>query len=494
MLTPISWVRYSLLFIGVATLMMLSRVLSGDWTLWVWDLVSLFSVYLVLMVISRIPASWKTVFKWMIVVYCLGLGLATVYAGILQLLYGSAYERVRLFLPNENILAATLVVAFLAVSVFHRRWWVMALLFLTLLAVVLTGSRTAFIALLVSSFIWLLISRYSLRQKVIAVLAVLMPLILGGLAVRAIAAEKLPQDERNLLRSSGHFDASYWKKQHAESLQIFPNTVLAPREGNTADRLVGSSKDKAILLLQLVATSKPDQSYVGSLYMRSDEPQEIVLYALGQVTCHVTTQWQRCVTPAATGNGKTPAQLRLQTLLPNQAVDIELWGAQLEYGDKASDLVIKDPSLTNYLKRFAVTLWSSDTGVSSRQGAARIAWNIFLDNPIAGVGISHFNTALKPLAGDNQALARMTHAHNLPLHVLATQGILGFAALLLFMGGTLLAVRQQWTRVLPLVVGLCLLNLTDMTLYSGSIYYCYWLTMGLLMTYQRRGSIASAEQ
>ena len=478
---------YALLFIFITALVMVSKAISKDWTLWIGDLVSLLSVFLILVVVPRFPASWKKFLIWVLLAYSLALCLLTLYTGLTQLMYGSAYERVQLFLPNENILGASLVVAFLAVSVFHQRLWLVFLLFLTFLAVVLTGSRTALVALLISSFIWLILNTYTKRQKIIVLLSIATLLLIGGITVWRLAASKLPANERNLLRSSGYFEAPYWRKQHAASLDIFPKAVSAPLPNYFADRLVGQSKpDKSILLLQLVETSKPDQNYIGSIYLRSDQPQEIVVFALGQVTCQVTIHWQRCVTPATPGNGKTKAQLRLQTVQPGQAVDIYLWGAQLEVGDTVSELAIKDPLLSNYLKRFVLSLWLSDAGVSSRQEVAQAAWKIFLENPLAGVGNSHFTEALKVLAASNQALARMTHSHNLPLQVLATQGILGFLAIVLLFGGTLFSLGSGWTgygwtRVLPLVLGVFVLNMTDLTIYSGSIYYVYWATLSLFI-------------
>lgn len=74
-----------------------------------------------------------------------------------------------------------------------------------------------------------------------------------------------------------------------------------------------------------------------------------------------------------------------------------------------------------------------DTSIGLRVEMWRGAWHMFLEHPIAGVGRAHFNTGLRELVARGELAAPVAgyyHAHNEFMHALATQGLLGVAALM----------------------------------------------------------------
>ena len=74
---------------------------------------------------------------------------------------------------------------------------------------------------------------------------------------------------------------------------------------------------------------------------------------------------------------------------------------------------------------------SKNAGINMRLGVWEEAWRMFLEHPIAGVGIGAFDELVyrSPDTGSNP-FYRMNgwHAHNVPLHILAEAGVLGLAA------------------------------------------------------------------
>ena len=83
-----------------------------------------------------------------------------------------------------------------------------------------------------------------------------------------------------------------------------------------------------------------------------------------------------------------------------------------------------------------LTLYSNgnpDSSVGARLEMWKGAWTMFTEHPITGVGRANFNLGLRSLIarGDiNAAMRDYHHAHNELLNALATQGLLGAAALI----------------------------------------------------------------
>lgn len=80
----------------------------------------------------------------------------------------------------------------------------------------------------------------------------------------------------------------------------------------------------------------------------------------------------------------------------------------------------------------------SDSSAGARVERLQVAWQTFLDHPLTGVGIGHFDTAMQrvPVCRDNPAEARchLGHAHNDVAEWAATQGLPGVALLLAVYG------------------------------------------------------------
>jgi len=84
------------------------------------------------------------------------------------------------------------------------------------------------------------------------------------------------------------------------------------------------------------------------------------------------------------------------------------------------------------------------TDSASRLHIWRAAWGLFRDHPVTGTGLDTFQIAFAdkrtPAYWAIEWNASPTRAHNEALNLLATQGVLGGAAVLLFTAGVLLAV------------------------------------------------------
>ncbi len=193
-------------------------------------------------------------------------------------------------------------------------------------------------------------------------------------------------------------------------------------------------------------------------------------------TCKVTRRWRRCVAPVALGNGKSYVGVHLNTPEPGESLDIYVWGAQLEHGTAPTVPVStsKHP-LVDFLQnafatRFNPRLWLQDDTVRTRQATYGAAWALFLAEPLAGLGLGTF----RERAGTTDQ-----HAHNLALQLLAENGVLGLLTWLIpFAGVPALLWRSGWRRLAPLLLGVFLLNLTDLSYYHSGVYYLYWMTLG----------------
>jgi hypothetical protein len=236
-----------------------------------------------------------------------------------------------------------------------------------------------------------------------------------------------------------------------------------------------------LVLYSSVGASQDGVPYVASVYLRADEPQQVILSShLARTTCEVTTTWQRCVTPVGSGDGHLYVQLRFETVEPGGSFDVYAWGAQLEVGESVSPLEERGRSRLALLlsKQFAKEPFWQD---ESRQCAFGAAWGMFLAHPVTGVGFGQYRQHFEAFDGCGLGVV-LNHAHNLPLQLLAETGILGFLSWAIpFFGVLALGWRRHWRRLLPLVVAVLVLNTFDFSFYSKGVYYVYWLTVGLIM-------------
>jgi tetratricopeptide (TPR) repeat protein len=104
-------------------------------------------------------------------------------------------------------------------------------------------------------------------------------------------------------------------------------------------------------------------------------------------------------------------------------------------------------------------LTSTDSG-HSRLALWEVAWSVFRSHPILGCGPDAlgvvFGEHRTPAQWQAETFTDATRAHNELLHILATQGILGLAALMVVLLGLLLANRRAWQTAPPQHRGLLL--------------------------------------
>ena len=86
--------------------------------------------------------------------------------------------------------------------------------------------------------------------------------------------------------------------------------------------------------------------------------------------------------------------------------------------------------------------WQTDVSVRVRFQLWRQSWQIFTDKPLFGVGIRNFPHQVIPEAL-GQGHAALDHAHSNYMHILATTGIVGFAAYFFLFLSVLLTVASN---------------------------------------------------
>jgi hypothetical protein len=385
-------------------------------------------------------------------------------------------------LENENSIAAVLVITSTVGLVLWEPLWLVFLQPVSVLATLFTGSRIALgvylLVLVMKVFDWR--SRYKI---------VLIALVVFGSLLLWLVSQ--PRERTNLLKFSNDFSQPIWRTALDEAIFTLQSTsALGPFRENDATHLNAQSdanQTHGIFLLQGSGYSLPDEPYIASVYLRSDTPQQLILRnhaGNANVICEVTSAWQRCVTPVGYGTGKSSVQLQLRTLTPGDSLDIYLWGPQLEIATEPSEVVLTENTLWERLLyriplRTDALKPENIVDFSYRLEIARSAWQVFLAQPLAGVGLG----GLRPIfaAQDFAASEPPVHAHNLVLQLLAEMGVLGLLAWLLTFWGTLLTVgRTHWRQLAPLVIAVLLLNTVDFTYFTNVAYYAYWLTVGLV--------------
>lgn len=122
-------------------------------------------------------------------------------------------------------------------------------------------------------------------------------------------------------------------------------------------------------------------------------------------------------------------------------------------------------------------LFGSVSGVDERLALWGMAWRMFLDAPVLGVGFGQFAHALfeRAIAGSVLAGALYNHAHNLPMQLLAELGAVGLGVVAWGLGAWLLRnlhqswnAEQTWLRAL---LGVLLIH----SLLEYPLWYAYFL-------------------
>lgn len=415
--------------------------------------------------------------RWVLGAYAVALPVLTILAGFdLWSPWGSAV-RVSLFTANPNLLGADLVaVAAAMLAISPRRWWALWLPVVAL-AVILTGSRTALLALLVVVVVWLFGRNRSWRLR-LGVLGGLSGLFLLLLAANVQATERAK--DPNLLHTSVTFQHEVWRTGYARSITIQPGVIEGPFEGTDADRVRGTSDDHTLVIYQGVERSIEGEPYVASVYLRAEEPQVVVLSThLSRARCHVDRTWSRCVTPVGEGNGKSAAQFRLETEEVGGTFDVYVYGPQFERSDSVSpyDEAVLRPLSGLLMQRFRL---DSIVFVDpTRLAAMGVGLEAFAASPAFGLGTRGLDEALSG-ADPSLGVRHLGHTHSLWVERLATEGVVGVIGWLLVIGTALVAVGSDGrARLLPLLAGLLVLNSLDMTFFHAGSYLGLWAAVAI---------------
>ena len=486
-LTLSRWLALSALGLGVLLLTALLRGTPEDIGWYLWHVLP--AVAVVALCATTVGRLVTTV---ALITYAAALPLLTLLVGVGAIDPWHDGVRLQLFTDNPNLLGADLVAVTLAAMVVRPRLPWAFWLPLVALAVVFTGSRTGLFALGLASSIWLFSPWLRFRSRLILLGgAVVVALVLAG----ASSQYRLEDASANLLRVSTTFSDPSWNTRFAASFSVERHATRGPIAGTTAERLTASTSDHVLTVHQSGERSVAGTAYVASVYLRSDTPQRVVLSShLSRTTCDVRDEWQRCFTPPGVGDGRLMAQFRLEVQDAGDGFDLFAFGPQLErsYSPTAYSATGVAPLPRQLIDRFVVPSrdqWLPDP----RWQAMTDAYAVFLMSPWVGVGQA-------PLASffsiDNAATPVPTahHAHNLFLHRLAADGLLGALAWLLLVAPLIYALVVHARLVgFPWLVGIVTLNLVDMTIFHSGSYFGAAIACGVMagMFWQRSTRLAT---
>jgi hypothetical protein len=117
--------------------------------------------------------------------------------------------------------------------------------------------------------------------------------------------------------------------------------------------------------------------------------------------------------------------------------------------------------------------WNLETrNVVQRVETWQVLWAAVRERPVAGIGTHQTEAYVNLSRRERAGLGDTRHAHNVFLHVLTENGLVGLAALIVLIGG-LVRFGGGWSNpagVLMLVVAL-VMNLTDLTLFTPGVLY-----------------------
>lgn len=425
---------------------------------------------------------------------------------VLALSFGAGYtfadERMRLHTANPNLLASDVAVASVAVVALSRRGLSAGLLFgLSSFAIVLTGSRTGTVALLVGWLAALLCRRVSAKGLVSTALVVL---VLAGSFTWSIHIGRAQEASPNLLRATTSAADRAWVTSYAAYVRVEERATAGPYPGVRADRVIAvsggdaalTSERRRLVIVQGGERSEHGQPYVGSVYLRADVPQVVVLSTqLSKTQCTVDAEWSRCVTPAGLGDGSASAQLRLETQHDGDSIDVFVFGPQLERAGSVSPYHEK-----RALTRLQRSIWrlagmlDSLGSARDRWDAMKAGWAAFVESPWTGIGAAGVARHYGEWA-DQRGLEAVNHAHNLVIERLAVDGLVGMLGWLLVFGAPFAAATSRSPgSAVPLLVCLLALNTADVTLFHQGTFIASWLVVGHITAVGREPSCGRKTQ
>ena len=424
------------------------------------------------------------------------IALATIFVGFGWASWeGGQNQRIQLFFGNPNLLGASIAVTATGVLLLKPSPNYVIVTPLAVLALLNTGSRAALIAFFLAWFALIIVNG---KVKARNIIYLVIPICIAVAIVFAAQSYTANIDRMlrspNLLLISSSFANNYWNKYPAvRMLSVESQVITGPLENTKADKITARTEAGQVLVIyQGIGRAESGTPYVGSIYLRADEPQQIVLSThLAKVTCDIDDRWRRCITPVGYGGPETAVQLRLETIRKGGYFSIYAWGAQLEIGKVATPLRIKYliPDKYYLYKRFGLRN-SVYIDIKKRMQAANWAWKDFLTQPLVGVGRKKL---FKNVRGENSEFADdVGHAHNLVIQILATEGVLGLIAWLIPL---FILTRALWktnrTKMLPLMIVMTFVNLTDVTYYTVGVFYPFWLVLGLVANQRIKPSKAT---
>lgn len=387
--------------------------------------------------------------------------------------------RVQLFTENPNLLAAGLVALVMAAVAVRPSWWWVMWLPVVAMAVGFTGSRTGALALALGVIIQVVHALVFRPARKVGMVGAGILVVAAGFLVVAVRGQLA---HPNLLVVSSTFDHPAWSPFRDATVKVEPSSVPGPYPQTRGDRISARTVSHPGVFLHHFGRSLDGTTYVASIYLRSEEPQQVVLSSgLSQVTCEVDHEWHRCETPPGRGDGTTYAQFRLWTSSAGQDLRVFAYGPQFEWGsESASQYVARSP--TWFERTFLPDRRSFRASVhdllSERVPVFAAYWRAFRTNPLFGASAPQSGAVT---IGEASATVAASHAHNLLLDRVAKDGLIGLLGWLAVGAplGTFVA-RRASSAVFAWISALVVLNTLDATFFHNLSFFANMLTAGFV--------------
>lgn len=354
-----------------------------------------------------------------------------------------------------------------------------------LVSLVMTGMRSAIIIYYTCLCIYLCIHH---RDKNSTIILILISFIICTLLFPLLPFITRPNyQSSNLLMFSNNLAHTSWN--HYVPIKI---TQVSTKEKSSIMNIQGDLATPPLPFTLLIAQpviTKPHSHYIVSTYLKAKEPLTIILTNNlgGRVSCNITTEWHRCIVPKTYSGDSENGKFKIFLTGDNTSFDFYIWGSQFEQTDFnqptevniTNDSVLDKLTFRLNLENFSLSKIRKD--IAARQNIYTTAWEIFKSNPLIGIGTGNFKRYIMDNHLNIQPIPN--HAHNLFLHLLSENGILGFIAWLISFIGLFLIPNpsEKKLQILPLIFSLILFNLIDYMYYNGLSFFPYWITLGILL-------------